>query len=126
MSSDAGRQNYDLALKRAETMYRWLPRDPNSQLFLGYAQYRTGSFQQSIKALEASIGPSGKPSAPSAAFLAMSYRRVGNSTKALEYLEIARAGRAALERNPDNPPVIVERTRQIVQEAERLVEGNTR
>ena len=112
---------YQQERKRAEAMARWFPGVAAARLYLAFALYRTGAYQEAVDAL---ITPNAAepPFSPPARLgvLAMAFHRLNQPQKAHELLDQARV----LMKAPMSPGRRDYCTR-VLGEAEKLIENKS-
>ena len=109
-------EQYEQALRWAQRAWTIAPWDGQVLNTLGIALYRCGRYEEAVEALK-NAGELNNWHPVDHAFLAVAYHRLGDSTAAREELERARqrSAEVGLSQLPE--------LRQLMQEAEQLIEG---
>jgi WD40 repeat protein/serine/threonine protein kinase len=111
-------ETYRSALAKAEKANGWEPNDPGILAGLGAAQYRTGAYEQALKAFARAERLAGEDTDPSAmAFRAMTLHRLGRLDEAKATLDQLRI-LLQDERFAED-----EQAKALLMEAEELIEG---
>ncbi len=119
--SDKDIETYREALAKAQQVNSWNPTDRTGLIFLGYAQYRTGLYQETLRTLknveELMANEGETPSFDVMGLKAMTYYQLGRVDEAESTLEELR-GLLKNERLAAN-----QRAKALLAEAETLIEG---